>query len=76
MFYTGKTLAESGYAVDPDLEPVAGEIGFDYGGQWTGYAPTKTRLTPTQVRQLARDYVETGKRPTGTEWISPSLANA
>lgn len=62
VYYTGHTTAESGYAVDPELEPVVGEIGFDYGGQWTGYAPAKTRVTPTRVRQLARDYVETGKR--------------
>ena len=73
VFYTGQIAAECGYAIDRHLEPAVDEIGFDYGGQWTGYAPTKTRLTPTRVRELARAYVETGERPRGVEWFDASV---
>ncbi|MGA8112621.1 MAG: Imm1 family immunity protein [Actinocatenispora sp.] len=68
VFYSGLTAAETGYAADPYLPALGGEIGFDYGGQWTGYEPAKTRLTPSQVRRAARDYVATGRRPTSVAW--------
>lgn len=76
VFYTGLSMSESGYAVDESIEPWPDEIGFDHGGQWTGYGPNKTRLEPAAVRRLARDYVRTGQRPGGVRWLNPIEANA
>jgi Immunity protein Imm1 len=50
------------------LAPAPAAISFDYGGELTDYHPDKLRLTPKQVRQAAREYVTTGKRPTNISW--------
>lgn len=41
VFYTGQTMAESGYAVDPDLEPAAGEIGSTMAVSGPGTCPPR-----------------------------------
>jgi len=64
--YIGHPAGALGY--DPHLPPTHASIIFDYGGEPTPYDPNWLRLTPTQARQLAREYVRTGRRPTSVAW--------
>ena len=58
-----------GYAIEPDLSPWPDEITFDHGGQPCFMQPRETRLSPSAARAAAREYVATGQRPRGVEWI-------
>ena len=64
--FIGHPAGALGY--DPHLPPTHASIIFDYGGEPTPYDPNWLRLTPTQARQLAREYVRTGRRPTTVAW--------
>jgi hypothetical protein len=64
--YIGDPAGGAGY--DPQLPPAATSIRFDSGGEPTDYSPDQLRLTPDQVRQVAREYVHTGHRPSSISW--------
>jgi hypothetical protein len=61
-------LPGSGIGFDPQLPPPQASIVFDSGGEPTDYPPDQLRLTSAQVRQVAREYVHTGLRPTCISW--------
>lgn len=60
---TGDAAAHEPGVVAPN-EP----IGLDFFGTWTELDPQRTRVMPEAARQAAREYIETGQRPTGVEW--------
>ncbi len=64
--YIGHPAGALGY--DPHLPPASAGIIFDYAGEPTPYDPNWLRLTPAQARQLAREYVRNGQRPTTVAW--------
>jgi hypothetical protein len=66
--YIGEPAGGAGY--DPYLPPAPDSIRFDVGGEPTDYNPDQLRLTAAQVRQAAREYVSTGRRPTSISWAS------
>jgi len=43
-------------------------IGFDVYGDWHERPPAKLRVRPTTAREIAREYVRTGQRPSGVDW--------
>lgn len=56
-------------AFQSDVPPWDGElIEFSYGGLPTEEEPETLRVNPDVARQAAREYVETGQRPTRLEW--------
>jgi hypothetical protein len=57
-------------AVDTDLPNIEQSIGFDVYGNWSEMPPPRTRITPQAARAAAHEYLETGQRPTGVEWVS------
>jgi hypothetical protein len=66
VFYNGPG---GGYGFDPALEEWAEDIVFDLGGQATEYHPAETRVTPAAALAAARQFVGTGRRPTGLQWL-------
>lgn len=71
VFYTDPDVSLLGYGHEPDLAEWDTDLSFDYGGTVTDYEPYKTRVTPTTVREAAREYVRTGQRPTCVTWGAP-----
>ena len=51
----------------PDGAP---DITFDYGGDAVFTGPDRARVTPAAAREAAREYVQTGQRPTCVEWTT------
>jgi hypothetical protein len=62
MTWLGKDAA---IAVDASLPELPQPIGYDQGEA----QPSDTRVTPTQVREALREYLRTGRRPTGVRWV-------
>jgi hypothetical protein len=59
----------SGTAYDPGLPAWQGAaIDFDFGGIPTEEDSDQLTLTPEQARQVAREYVQTGRRPQSVSW--------
>jgi hypothetical protein len=56
------------YAYEPKFAPGGEPIGFDVYGDWREHPPEKLRVHPGTAREAAREYVRTGRRPTGVEW--------
>ncbi|GIL32038.1 Imm1 family immunity protein [Actinocatenispora comari] len=67
VIYLGDQPA-AGLAVDRSLPEWPEDITFDYGGEPTDYHPNQTRVTSRQARDAAREYMQTGKRPTHLHW--------
>lgn len=68
LLYVGPPAG--GFAYNPDTPPWDSDISFDFGGIPTEDDPNHTRLTPNLARQAARQYVDTGQRPTCVSWQS------
>jgi len=60
---------EGGTAYEPDL--AVGPVGlrFDYGGQPLCPAPQELRLRPGTAREIAGEFVRTGRRPVAVSWL-------
>ena len=53
------------------IEPYGGVLPeFDYGGVPTEETPGTLRVSPAAAREAAREFVESGQRPTCLEWAS------
>lgn len=65
-------LEDGSFACDPALEKLDHYLFFDLysGGELAGYNGSRTLVTPEQVRQAVRCYVQTGERPGTVEWAS------
>lgn len=59
-----------GYASEPDVPEPNTSVEYDYNGEPTTYR-RQLRITPATARQLAREYVATGRRPTAVSWDAP-----
>jgi hypothetical protein len=58
-----------GIGYQPDVAPWAGDIiAFDYGHLPTEEEPEYLRVTPAMAREAARQFIETGQRPTCLSW--------
>jgi hypothetical protein len=69
VFWNGTPAGGSGIGVEPGVSPWDGEpIAFDYGGMPTEETPDTLRVTPKAARQAAREFIETGQRPTCLTW--------
>lgn len=64
-------LATGAVGSEPGVPPWpegASDIAFDYGGDPIFCGPERARTTPQAARAAAREYVRTGRRPTGLTW--------
>lgn len=59
----------SAWGTDPGLDPLDEETVFVQSGEPSFYPGDQTRLTPTQARQAAHEYLRTGRRPTIVDWF-------
>lgn len=62
--------APSGYAVEQEVTPYPKDITFyvDEQAQPWVCGPDATRLRPETAREIVREYVRTGQRPTNVSW--------
>jgi len=69
VFWNGPPADGGGIGVEQGLPPWNDEaIAFDYGGLPTEETPETLRVTPAMARQAAREFIESGQRPTCLEW--------
>ncbi|ROO52792.1 immunity protein Imm1 of predicted polymorphic toxin system [Micromonospora sp. Llam0] len=59
------------YAIDPDLDPAAETIAFDFYGDWSEVPPDRTRISPHRAREAAREFLRTGQQPS-LDWTAGS----
>lgn len=62
LFWLGE---EGGYAVSPTVGPEPLPIGYDYDEA----EPRHTRLTVADAVEAVREYVRTGQRFAGVQWV-------
>ncbi|GIJ51378.1 hypothetical protein Val02_82640 [Virgisporangium aliadipatigenens] len=64
--------ADGGIGVDDDLPPWpqgVADIAFDYAGDPVFAGADRARVGPSSAREAAREFVETGVRPTCVRWV-------
>jgi hypothetical protein len=59
----------SRYAVQRDVPPAQGVIGFDIYSHWSERGPERTQVTPAAALEAAREYARTLARPTNVDWV-------
>jgi hypothetical protein len=60
-----------GWGRESGVSPLTDEVPFDYCGQWTEFHPEQTCVMPETAKVAAREYIATGRRPTGLTWWDP-----
>jgi hypothetical protein len=60
-----------GWGRESAVAPLTEELAFDYCGEWTQFYPDQTCVMPETAKAAAREYITTGRRPTGLTWWDP-----
>jgi hypothetical protein len=67
LHFIGEPAGGIGY--EPGLPPwTGGTVTFDENGEPTEYGADRLRATPAVAREAAREYLRTGRSPTGVSW--------